>query len=129
MWFRFDLGSTLTTTSTKQVLEQEDVDIDGVAVNRKLLILFVQIQTCTLDDNFLDGGNRVDIMSAQVWVRLGLPTSKPTPYWLRMADQASVNLVELIPNVCMEVPGIPYNIALCVILNKAVNEAYSMLLG
>lgn len=76
---KYDLGDTLTTTPTKRVFEEADVDIDAVAVDRNLPILPVQIGLGTHNDGFLDGGSGFDIVTKEVRVRLGLPLSIPTP--------------------------------------------------
>ncbi len=44
----------------------------------------------------LDGGFRVNIITKQLRLRLGLPKLKPAPYNLRMVDQTTIKLVGLI---------------------------------
>lgn len=77
----------------------------------------------------MDGNLGVNIISEEVWARLGLPKPQVAPYRLPMAVQALVDPISLIRDVQITVLGIPYQVALTVIKTKAVNNAYSMLLG
>jgi hypothetical protein len=73
----------------------------------------------------LNGGFRVNIITKQLRLRLGLPKPKPTTYNLRMADQTTTKLVGLIKDFKIYVPYI----TTCIVLqNSVVDFSYSMLL-
>jgi hypothetical protein len=40
-----------------------------------------------VEDVLLDGGSYVNVMTEELWKRLGLPNPKPTSYTLCMANQ------------------------------------------
>jgi hypothetical protein len=56
----------------------------------------------------LDGGSKLNIITNQLELRLGLLKPKPTPYNLRMVDQTTTKLVGLIKDLKIYVHGIPY---------------------
>ncbi len=82
-----------------------------------------------IEDGLLDGGFRVNIITKQLRLRLGLPKLKPAPYNLRMANQTTTKLVGLIRDLKIYVHGIPYIIMFTVLQNNVVESSYSMLLG
>jgi hypothetical protein len=92
-----------------------------------LPILPVTIGNGTLQNVLLDGGSRVNMITEEEWLQLGLRTPQAAPYRLHMADQ--MELVGLIRNIKIHIHGIPYFISLIVVRNTEVNNAYSMLLG
>jgi hypothetical protein len=56
----------------------------------------------------LDGGVKINSITEQLRLRLGLPKLKPTPYNLRMVDQTTTKPVGLIRDLKIYVHGIPY---------------------
>ncbi len=63
----------------------------------------------------LDGGFRVNIITEQLRLRLGLPKLKPTPYNLRMVDQTTTKPMGLIRDIHIYVHGIPYIITFTIL--------------
>jgi len=112
-----------------RVMEKDTVGFNAVTIDGDLPILSVRIGNEVLNNVLLDGGSGVNVITEEERLRLGLPKPKPAPYRLRMADQGLVDPVGLIPEVRIEVHGIPYVIALTVINNKEVNNEYRLLLG
>jgi hypothetical protein len=51
-----------------------------------MVVIQVQIGKNTIEDVLLDGGSRVNIVTEQLRLRLGLPKPKLAPHNLRMAD-------------------------------------------
>ncbi len=77
----------------------------------------------------MDGGFRVNIITKQLGLRLGLPKPKPAPYNLKTADQTTTKTMGLIKDLKIYVHGISY-ITTCTILhNSVIDFCYSMLLG
>jgi hypothetical protein len=56
----------------------------------------------------LDGGFKVNIITEQLRLKLGLPKLKPTPSNQRMANQTTTKLVGLIKDLKIYVHDIPY---------------------
>jgi hypothetical protein len=51
-----------------------------------MTVIQVQIGKNTIEDVLLGGDSKVNIITKQVRLRLGLPKLKPAPYNLRMVD-------------------------------------------
>jgi hypothetical protein len=94
-----------------------------------MVVIQVQIGKNTIEDVLLDGGSRVNIVTEQLRLRLGLPKPKLAPYNLRMTDQTTTKLVGLIRDMKIYIHGIPYITAFTVLQNSVVDFSYSMLLG
>jgi hypothetical protein len=62
----------------------------------------------------LDGGSRVNIITEQLKLRLGLPKPKPAPYNLRKANQTTTKQVGLIRDLKIYVHDILYIITFSV---------------
>ncbi len=77
----------------------------------------------------LDGGFAVNIIIEQLRLKLGLPKPKLAPYNLRMVDQITTKLVELIKDLKIYVHGIPYVTTFTIFHDSVVDSSYSMLLG
>jgi hypothetical protein len=78
-------------------------------------------------DVLLDGGSRVNIITKQLRLRLGLPKFKLAPYNLRMAYQTITKPIG-IHDLKMYVHDIPY-VTMCIILqNNVIDVNYSILL-
>ncbi len=77
----------------------------------------------------LDGGFGVNIIIKQLKLRLGFPKPKLAPYSLRMTDQTTMKLVDLIRNLKIYVHDIPYITMFIILQNSVVDFNYSMLLG
>jgi hypothetical protein len=56
----------------------------------------------------LDGSSRINIITEELKLRLGLPKPKLAPYNLRMTDQTTTKLVGLIRDLKIYVHSIPY---------------------
>jgi hypothetical protein len=84
-------------TTNKQVSSLiPEVGIIVVTINNHMTVIQVQIGKNTIEDVLLDGGSRVNIITKQLRLRLGLPKLKPTPYNLKMLDQTTTKLMGLI---------------------------------
>jgi hypothetical protein len=77
----------------------------------------------------LDGGSRVNIITEQLKLRLGLPKPKPTSYNMKISYETTTKLVGWVKDMKIYVHGIPYIIMFIVLQNSVVNSSYSMLLG
>jgi hypothetical protein len=77
----------------------------------------------------LDGSLKVNIITKQLRLRLGLPKLKPAPYNMKMADQTTTKPMGLIKDLKMYVHNIPYVTMFTVLWNNVVDSSYSMLLG
>jgi hypothetical protein len=67
-----------------------------LTINNHMTIIQVQNGNKIIEVVLLDGGYRVNIITKQLRLRLGLSKPKPAPYNLRMADQTTTKLVSLI---------------------------------
>ncbi len=76
----------------------------------------------------LDGGPRVNIITKQLKLRLGLPKPKLAPYNLIMANQTTTKLVGLIKDMKIYVHDILCITTLTVLQNSVVDSSNSMLL-
>ncbi len=77
----------------------------------------------------LDGGSKINIVTEQLRLKLGLPKLKPAPYNLKMVDQTITKPVGLIKDLNIYVHNI-LNITMFIVLqNNVVDFSYSMLLG
>jgi hypothetical protein len=56
----------------------------------------------------MDGGSRVNIITKNLRLMLGLPKLKPASYTLRMVDQTTTKPVGWIKDLKIYVHGIPY---------------------
>jgi len=77
----------------------------------------------------LDGGFKINIITEQLRLKLGLPKLKPTPSNQRMANQTTTKLVGLIKDLKIYVHNIPYINMLIIRQNSVVDSSYFMLLG
>ncbi len=77
----------------------------------------------------LDGGSKINIITEQLKLRLGLLKHKPAPYNLRMANEITTKPVGLIKDLNIYVHGIPYITTFTMLQNSVVDFSYSMLLG
>jgi hypothetical protein len=77
----------------------------------------------------LDEGSRINIITEQLRLRLGLPKPKPTLYNLRMVNQTTTKPVGLTRDLKIYVHDIPYITVFIVLQNNVVDFSYSMLLG
>ncbi len=57
-----------------------NIIITTVAINNHMVIIKIYIGRNTIDDVFLDGGSKVNIIIEQLRARLGLPKPKLAPY-------------------------------------------------
>ncbi len=58
-----------------------------------MVVIQVQIEKNTIENVLLDGGFKINIITKQLKLKLGLPKLKLAPYNLRMADQTTTKLV------------------------------------
>jgi len=91
-----------------------------VAIDNHMAIIQVQIGKNTIEDVLLDGGSRVNIITKQLKLRLGLPKPKPTPYNLKKANQTTTKQVGLIRDLKIYVHGIIYIITFTAFHNHVV---------
>jgi len=74
----------------------------------------------------LDGGFAINIMMGEFRKQLGLPSPKPTPYTLRMADQIIIKLVGLIKDLQIQIYEIPYIATFMIMKNNVLDSTYSI---
>jgi len=94
-----------------------------------MAIIQVQIKKNTIEDVLLNRGSKVNIITKQLKLKLGLPKPKLAPYNLKMANQTTIKPVGLIKDLKIYVHGIPYIITFTILQNSVVDFNYSMLLG
>jgi hypothetical protein len=73
-----------------------------------MVVIQVHIENNTIEDALLDGGFRVNIITKQLRLRLGLPKLKLAPYNLRKANQTTTKPMGLIKDLKIYVHDIPY---------------------
>jgi hypothetical protein len=93
-----------------------------------MAVIQVQVGENFIDDVLIDGSSRVNIITENLKVQLGLPKPNPTPYNMHMADQTTAKPFSLIRDLKIFVHGVPYTITFIVINNSVLNSSYSMLL-
>jgi hypothetical protein len=79
-----------------------------VTIDNHTAFIQVQIWKNTIEDVLLDGSSRVNIITKQLRLRLGLPKPKLARYNLRIVDQTTKKPVSLIKDLKIYVHGIPY---------------------
>jgi hypothetical protein len=77
----------------------------------------------------IDGGFRVNIITKNLKIQLGLSKPNPTPYNMFMANQTIAKPLCFIKDLKIFVHGIPYTITFIVINSSVLDFNYSMLLG
>ncbi len=100
-----------------------------VVIDNHMVIIQVQIGKNTIEDVLLDVGSKINIITKQLKLRLGLPKPKPTPYNLKMADQTTMKPVGLIKDLKIYVHGILYITTFVVFQNNVVDSSCYMLSG
>ncbi len=118
------------TTRNKQVnFSVPKVGITAATIDNHMVVIQVQIGKNTIEDVLLDGGSRVNIITKHFRLKLGLLKPKHAPYNVKMENQTTAKLVDLIRDLKIYVHDIPYIITFIVPQNCVVNSNYSMLLG
>jgi hypothetical protein len=89
LWHKLKLNKihnlSRTTTKKQVVYSIPEVGTTIVAIDNHMAIIQVQIVKNTTKDVLLDGGSRINIITKQLRMRLGLPNRILAPYNLRMA--------------------------------------------
>ena len=101
----------------------------AIAVDRQMPVVQITIEKTLVDNVLLDGGSGVNLMSNNLRKQLGLPQPKPSPYFLKMADQTRVQPVGLFNHLKITVHNIPYIIVVTVVEMADQQADYSMILG
>jgi len=86
-----------------------------------MVIIQVQVRRNTIDDVFLDGGSKVNIIIEQLRVKLRLLKPNLAPYNLQIANQTTTKLVGLIKDLKMYVHSIPYIATFKVLQNIVIS--------
>jgi hypothetical protein len=94
-----------------------------------MAIIQIQVGKNTIEDVLLDGGFKVNIITEQLRLKLGLLKPKLAPYNLRMANQTTIKPMGLIRDLKIYVHDIPYITTFIVLQTSVVDSSYSMLLG
>ncbi len=89
-----------------------------------MAIIQVQIGKNTIEDVLLDGGSRINIITKQLRLKLGLSKLKHAPYNLKMANQTTPKLVGLIKDLKIYVRGIPYITTFTILQNRVVDSKF-----
>jgi hypothetical protein len=76
----------------------------------------------------IDGRSGVNVINLAICRQLGIVKWEPCTFWLRMADDSSVQPVGIIPDLEMVVQGHVFTISV-VIMDLPTKEAYPLLLG
>jgi len=77
----------------------------------------------------LNGGVGVNIITENLWTKLGLPKPILAPYHLRMAYKNMTKPFGIIKKLKIHIHGIPYVATFIVLQNNVIDFSYSMLLG
>ncbi len=93
-----------------------------------MVVIQVQIRKNIVEDVLLDGGSRINIITKQLRLKLGLPKPKLVPYNMKMRDQTTTKPMGLICDLKIYVHGIPYVITYTILQNNIIDASYSMLL-
>jgi hypothetical protein len=97
------------TTIDKQVsFSVPKVGTYAIAIDNHMLVMQVQIRKNIIEDVLLNGGFKVNVITKELRLRLGLLKLKHAPYNLRMVDQTTTKLVGLIKDLKIYVHGIIY---------------------
>ncbi len=116
------------TTIDKQVGSLVlEVRTTAIIIDNHMAIIQVQIGKNTIENVLLNGGSRVNIITNELRLRLGLSNPKPAPCNLKMADQTTTKPLGLIKDLKIYVHGIPYIITFTILQNSVVDSIYSML--
>ncbi len=75
----------------------------------------------------IDGGFRVDTITKNLKVQLGLSKPNPMPYNLFMVDQTIVKRLGFIKDLKIFFHGIPYTVTFTIINSSVLDSSYSML--
>jgi hypothetical protein len=60
--------------------------VASIAIGHQMAIIQIQVRKNFIEDVFLDGGFRVNIITKKLKIQLGLSKPKLAPYNLRMVD-------------------------------------------
>ncbi len=88
-----------------------------IKVNKHMVVIQVQVGKNVVVDVLIDGRASVNITIENLWMKLGLPKPRPTPYHLRMANQSMTRPLGIIINLKICIHGIPY-IATIIVFEK-----------
>jgi hypothetical protein len=94
-----------------------------------MAIIQIQVGENIVEDVLIDGGASVNIIIKNLITKLGLPTTRLSPYHLIMAYQSVTRPLGIIKNLKSHIHGIPYVATFTVSKNNVVNSNYYMLLG
>jgi hypothetical protein len=94
-----------------------------------MVVIQVQVGKNFIEDVLLDGGFKVNIITKNLRMQLGLSKLKPTPYSLCMVDQTIARPLGLIKDLKIIVHGILYAVTFTMIQSSVLDFSYSMLLG
>jgi len=96
--------------------------------HQKMVVIQVQVGKNFIDDVLINGGSRVNIITKNVRIQLGLSKPNLVPYNLCMANQTITKPLGLIKDLKIFVYGIPYIVTFIVINSNVLDFCYSMLL-
>jgi hypothetical protein len=85
-----------------------EVGTTPIAIDNHMVVIQVQIGKNTIEDLFLDGHSKINIITKLLRLRLGLPKPKHAPYNMRMVDQTTTKPRGLIRDLKIYVHYIPY---------------------
>ncbi len=70
-----------------------------MTINHHMAMIQVHIDKNFIDDVLIDGGSRINIITENLRVQLGLSKTNPTLYNLRIVDQTIAKLLGLIKDL------------------------------
>jgi hypothetical protein len=94
-----------------------------------MAMIHVQVGNNFIEDVFLNGGSKVNIITNKLRVQLGLSKPKPTPYNLHTVDQTMAKPLGLIKDLKILAHGILYAITFIMVQSSVLDSIYFMLLG
>jgi hypothetical protein len=100
-----------------------------MAIDQHMAMTQIQVGKNFMDDVLIDGCFKVNIITLNLKVQLGMSKPNLAPYNLRMESQTIVKAFSLIKDLKIFVHGIPYIITFTIINSNVLDFSYSMLLG
>ncbi len=100
-----------------------------VAIDHQMTMIHVQVDKNFIDDVLIDGGPKVNIITKNLQIQLGMSKPNSMPYNLRMANHTIAKPLGLTRDLKIFVHEIPYTITFTIINSNVKNSNYSMLLG
>ncbi len=99
-----------------------------ITIDHLMAMIQVQVNKNFIDDVLIDGGSKINIITENLRVQLGMSKPNPVLYNLHMMDQIIAKPLGLIKVLKIFVHGIPCIIIFTIIDINVLDSNYSMLL-